>query len=189
MTKPQISLYWREWSAVRRARPDADRHQLHIQALGHDISHQELTNQQFNRILQEFWAISRPNDIDAQLRQIQMPRTNLMWKIAVEQAACLHLYGKDPLPYINSIITDKFGWGRDLADLSEHRSHPDHPSELEQLMMTLAARIDVFRRQAHHTKKDMLRLSNPLRSQLPSAQAVSSYPEPELAPVTDAEPF
>ncbi len=71
MTPKQNNLYWREWSAAHKADPKADRHQLHVEALGHDKSHLDFTNDDFDKVLGAFRAISRPGDLNAQLRQIR----------------------------------------------------------------------------------------------------------------------
>src|ERR1700731_101289 len=66
-SKAKDGLYWREWSAVTRRDNRPDRHALHIRALGYDKSHVDLTNREFDKILAEFRAISRPADLIAQL--------------------------------------------------------------------------------------------------------------------------
>ena len=121
MSPAQTSLYWREWAAVRRMDPDANRHALHIQALGRDVSSKAFTNAQFDQVLGVFRAISRPADLNAQLRQQQQPRTRLLH--IIEQLA--------PGPYLAKIMSDR--WGHtDLDRLSI--------PELEQLRFTLTSR-------------------------------------------------
>lgn len=75
MTEAQKKLYWREWNAcakVRRARglgvADANRHALHVEALGKDVSMLDLTQLQFDRVLAKFRSYSKPDDLGAQLR-------------------------------------------------------------------------------------------------------------------------
>ena len=86
MTEKQEKLYWREWAAVRAAWPEADRHELHARALGTDKSHRIFSNADFDRVLAQFRAVSRPTDVDAQLRQLRQVRMRLIWKITVEPA-------------------------------------------------------------------------------------------------------
>lgn len=81
MTKKQTFLYWREWSAVREVQPEADRHALHVAALGRDKSHKDFTNQDFDKVLAGFRAISRPADLDAQLRQADQSRRRIITSI------------------------------------------------------------------------------------------------------------
>ena len=71
MTPKQNSLYWREWGAVVRHckaanLPVPDRHDLHLAALGADMSHLAFSNEDFDRVLAQFRAQSRPADLGAQ---------------------------------------------------------------------------------------------------------------------------
>lgn len=126
MTPKQCSLYFREWGRVRstcrqHGWPVPERHDLHARALGQDKSSKDFTNQDLDRVLAEFQAISRPDDLDAQLRQQDQPRCRLLygiWRVA-------------PEPYWRAIARDKFG----TADLD--RLNLD---QLHQLRITLAAR-------------------------------------------------
>lgn len=75
MTPAQQNLYWREWQACSKARKerglaatDANRHQLHVEALGVDRSMKDLTQRQFDRVLAKFRSFSRPADLNAQMR-------------------------------------------------------------------------------------------------------------------------
>lgn len=175
LTLSQKALYWRQWSAVLRADPSADRHALHIAALGHDCSVKTMTNQEFDQVLAQFASVTHPNSVDSQLRQLDQPRRRLLWKIQVEQRACLSLYVEDPDAYIDSIITDKFGTRRQIHHLSHHAPGPGRPSQLDQLLFTLAARLDIFRAQSGHTVAQMIELSKPLRPQsepTPTAELV-----------------
>jgi|GEM_PF-3892340 len=87
LTKSQNTLYFREWGAARRnlidthglapKAADALRHDLHVRALGYDKPHVRMTNAEFDAILGVFRAISRSDDIEAQLRQIEQPITRV----------------------------------------------------------------------------------------------------------------
>ena len=126
MTPRQNSLYWSEWSRVRskckqQGWPVPDRHELHVRALGHDMSHLDFSNEDLDRVLAEFRAITRPEDLVGQLRQQDQPRRRLEWSIR-------HLA---PEPYWRAIARDKFGT-EDLALLSV--------DQLLQLCITLTAR-------------------------------------------------
>jgi hypothetical protein len=124
MTAAQNKLYWREWQAVRQAAPgsstDMHRHALHIQALGRDMSMRDFTNADFDAVLGAFRAISRPADLDAQLRQIDQPRTR-----------ALHSIKRHPRLYAEDVCLDKFGT-RDIEFLTAE--------QLQQLAMTLENR-------------------------------------------------
>jgi hypothetical protein len=135
MTTKQNSLYWREWGALvryckRHNLPAPDRHSMHMAALGADRSHLAFTNQDFDRVLAEFRAHSRPEDLDAQLRQIDQPRIRLKYAVkALAPAAA----------YWSKIARDKFGTD-DLDALSIE--------QLTQLRNTLADR-----RRAQHRRE------------------------------------
>lgn len=127
MTAKQNSLYWREWGAVVRYckandLPAPDRHALHVAALGADRSHLAFTNEDFDRVLAEFRAHSRPDDLAAQLRQLSQPRIRLKYAVnALAPAA----------EYWAKIARDRFGTDN-LDALSIE--------QLTQLRNTLAAR-------------------------------------------------
>lgn len=87
MSPAQNALYWREWSATKRAlmsqigrggpgrstwtkfEENTRRHEITLKALGHDKSHVDFSNSEFDLVLAELRAISRPDDLNAQLRQ------------------------------------------------------------------------------------------------------------------------
>lgn len=86
MTKAQTALYWREWSAAREAleghgyapsETEGQRHRIHIEALGVDVSSKKLTNAQLDGVLAAFRAYSRPGDLGEQLRLIDQPEKRL----------------------------------------------------------------------------------------------------------------
>ncbi len=126
MTPLQNSLYFREWGKVRAAckqqgLPVPDRHELHVKALGLDKSSKDFTNEDLDRVLAEFRALSQPDNLAAQLRQQDQPRSRLLYSIR-------RLADE---PYWRTIARDKFG----TAD--ETRLDLD---QLRQLRITLAAR-------------------------------------------------
>ena len=126
MTPRQNRLYFRDWGSVRAACnahgwPVPDRHELHVRALGYDRSHLDFTNEDLDKVLAEFRAISRSDDLAGQLRQQEQPRLRLLYRI--RQLA--------PEPYWRAIARDKFGTADEASlDLEQ----------LRQLVMTLTAR-------------------------------------------------
>ena len=126
MTPLQNSLYFREWGRVRavckqQGLPIPDRHALHVKALGQDKSHLDFSNEDFDRVLAEFRAVSQPDNLAAQLRQQDMPRRRLLYSIMRLAAE----------PYWRAIARDKFGTADETRlDLAQ----------LTQLRITLAAR-------------------------------------------------
>ena len=84
MNDRQTRLYRVEWNKTRKAlrtqgmapkEAEAQRHALHIRALGQDKSSTLLTNADFDRVLQEFRAISQPANATTQVELEQMPAT------------------------------------------------------------------------------------------------------------------
>lgn len=99
MTPRQTALYWREWAACRdalRARghrgDDAQRRSIQANALGErTVSSKALTNAQFDAVLAKFRSYSRPDDLNAQLRQLDQPdqrRADLHTRIATLAEQC-----------------------------------------------------------------------------------------------------
>lgn len=96
MSPAQTSLYFREWGAVRRhyteagidpKLADAKRHELHQKALGYRKSSKDFTNAEFDKVLGVFRAITRPDDLSAQLRQMDQPELRMQ----EARSACLQL--------------------------------------------------------------------------------------------------
>ncbi len=82
MTHAQTMKYFREWGLVRAhfiakgidpKQAENKRHQLHKQALGMDKSSKDFTNADLDKVLAAFYAITRPADLNAQLRQLDQP--------------------------------------------------------------------------------------------------------------------
>lgn len=169
MTTAQTKLYWREWAAVRRQQPDADRHAIHEHALGRDVSSKSLTNHQFDHVLAAFRAISRPAALAPQVRALRQPRTRLAHRIQELQEA-LAVYVDDVHAYVASIIKDKFGRAHphrrvpvgidDLSDKPSGRVDRngqliEGPSQLLQLAITLDRALQQKRKAAGHTREDL----------------------------------
>ena len=126
MSPKQNALYWRDWAAVRAAFPEADRHALHVQALGVDKSHKDFSNDDLSAVLSKFRSISQPLNLDVQLWHANEARRKLIWTIK-----------RSPEAYWRKIALAKFGTA-DLDALNEER--------LTQLRNTLAARAGARRR-------------------------------------------
>jgi hypothetical protein len=117
MNEKQIALYWREWGGAVTARKRdglqaPDRHEVHVQALGYDRSMKVLTNAEFDKVLGAFRAISQPENLGAQVRQVRMPRVRMIWKLERELCALLRvvLDGDEAAAegYILEICQDKY---------------------------------------------------------------------------------
>lgn len=153
MTEKQEKLYWREWTNVRAAWPEADRHELHLRALGTDKSHKAFSNLDLDKVLAQFRAVSRPEDLEAQLRQLNQAKRRLLWKITVEQVALLTVLmdGENELErraaaehYEISLMRDRFHT-EEIHDLSDDPACEDGKSQLEMLRDAIDARINTLR--------------------------------------------
>ena len=98
MTPKQTAWYFREWAAVRRIQPEADRHEFHIRALGKDRSSKLFTNRDFDRVLQEFWKVTKPTDLNAQVTAENQTRTR-----------ALHTIRSFPVLYVLKLCSERFG--------------------------------------------------------------------------------
>jgi hypothetical protein len=174
MTKAQTQLYFREWAAVRKAQPDADRHELHVKALGKDKSSKAFTNSDFDRVLQVFRAISQPGNLNAQLRQAQQVRYRLEHRLS-ETQQCLGVYVDDVAGYVAQVVADKFGSSVTGVDDLSHEPRlvwneksqemEEKPSELLMLVMTLWDRLQALRRKRGDSLADMFQAAGIAKGQ------------------------
>ena len=188
MTPKQQSLYWREWAAVRAAKPDADRHDLHHQALGAAKSSKDFDNRDLDKVLAVFRSISDPDALKPQLRQANQERARLEHRLS-EITQCLGVYVEDPAGYVAKVVQDRCGVpaGGTLGidDLSHHPRMVrgrggelvEKPSQLLQLVMTLWARLNALRRGAHHSLADMYSAAG-----IPQRRSTRRTDTPEASP-------
>lgn len=155
MTTKQKWLYINEWNDAKKAGQlkEADRHALHIRALGHDKSSKDFTNDELDKVLGVFRAISNPNSLNAQLRQIEQRSTRLLKRIQ-DQLKCLALFLDHPESYVQVLLSKRFHVELiiDLGDdsilrLSKSTGEPIDDSELEMFRNTLADRVAFHRRE------------------------------------------
>jgi hypothetical protein len=133
LTRNQNALYWREWSAVRKASPASDRHELHVQALGEEKSHVDFTNDDFDKVLAAFRAVSQPGNLNAQLHALNGQSKRLLFgilRLARELAGGNSLSGAD---YIAGIVRTMNVEGKLGSDDLEQL----HPRELTKVMVAL----------------------------------------------------
>lgn len=146
MSPSQTQLYWREWRRVwseSRRRDlelswrDAERvrHDVHRRALGYAKSSKALSNGEFDKVLAEFRAITRPDDLRSQRAAQNQPRRRRMWVIGQRLLPALGELVEDPEGYLVSLLLDRWKTD-DLGDLSDR--------DLSQLIMTLQKRIKVL---------------------------------------------
>lgn len=127
---------------MRALRPDLtsadasrERHDLHRRALGYPRSSTDLNNREFDAVLGAFRALSRPDDVSSQRRQINQPRLRMLHKIEHELFARLSelLGGADrAAAYVVALMTDRWHTD-DVSSLND--------TALRQLLMTLTARV------------------------------------------------
>lgn len=143
MTKAQTSLYWREWQAAKKAlvvhqgllpsEADRERHAIHRAELGRDKSSSAFTNRDLDLVLAAFRALSRPDDLQAQIDAADQPSIRLV-----------HAIGRLGLPddYLDSLA----------AQLYHGHRWRDLPVEkLEMLRMTAKSRVSG---QRHHLEDE-----------------------------------
>ena len=159
MNPAQIGLYRREWGQVRkvlRARglppeqADAERHAMHVAALGKDKSSKDFTNTDLNKILTAFRAVIQPpEDLDLALAVDRIGVNRLRVTVRLLQVAL-----DKPDAYIQGIIRQMNFEGR-LSD-----SNPRANLILEDLGESELAKIQVALkiqcRRAWRTKEEIL---------------------------------
>jgi hypothetical protein len=139
LSRNQNALYWREWSAAKRAlMPGREtwtkdeetnrRHELHIQALGEEKSHVDFSNDDFDKVLAAFRAVSRPGDLNAQLHALNGQRKRLMFGIR----RLAKSMGADEF-YVAGIVRTMNAEGKLGSDDLEQL----HPRELTKVMVAL----------------------------------------------------
>lgn len=144
LTRPQLSHFWRTWSQLTKrhhwdpVESDAQRHAL-LQRAGFTSLTLVDKLKGYDRVLQELAALQQPDNLEPQLREIQMPRTRLVYAIheLANKITSTPLSGQNS--YLAAVMLDKHGH-LDLDRLSEQ--------QLEQLRNTLAARLSTKRRSA-----------------------------------------
>lgn len=128
MTKAQTSLYWRTWSKVRKTLielggyskedADAERHEIHRQALGSDKSSSSLNNRDLDAILDHFrtYLTLADGPTTGPSRAEVQPCKRLIW--AIEQTGL-------PEAYLAAIARDQFHtseWRKlNLSELTKFR--------------------------------------------------------------------
>lgn len=139
LTKPQQSRFWREWSQYKTTRKktgdtdaqiENERYQLLAQA-GFESLTQVDPATGFDKLLAGLAALNQPADLNAQLRQANMPRRRLLYAIN-------KLARNLTTRYLETILRDRFGH-TDLDRLSL--------DQLTQFRNTLAARSGRKKRQ------------------------------------------
>ena len=170
LTSPQVSRFWRDWSACTRlhdwSKPESETQRKAMLARAGFSSLTQVDKLAgFDHVLAEVKALSQPSDLDAQLRQENMPRTRLLY-------SCRQ---KADEPYIIALARDRFH-ADDWTTL---------PLEsLEQLRNTLADRAV-----AQHRPDTQARRRSAPRSRLTTHESRITFPTlpPSAIPAPDPE--
>lgn len=171
ITSRQNALYWREWAAAKRAlmpgretwtklEENERRHDITIEALGRDKSHLEFTNADFDKVLGALRAISKPGDLNAQIRQARQQDIRaryvldrLMVKLGkgrnYVQGVIDKIYNDDPAPDLNKLPLEERAaarWQRERARDSRPRKLMENLTADEMKPVLNALREQVKRR-------------------------------------------
>ena len=155
--------------------PDADYRDLIAKVTGwadcRSSTDGRLDQGHMDKLKAELLVLAQPANLGAQLKQQDMPRRRLEHRLS-EIQACLGLYVDDVARYVATVMADKFKVPAEgtltIDDLSEQRpifrrrdgTTFEGSSQLEQLVMTLWARVQPMRRAAKHSLHDMCCLAD-----------------------------
>jgi hypothetical protein len=206
LSPDQAKRFWREWAAVKRTlkaqgKTDDECEQARYAMLNR-AGFSSLTKvdrtKGFDRVLAELGAL---RDDLPRTRETTDPclgeARRLRHVIRAELLPCLALYEPDPDRYLQSVIADKFRWFKtdrptrqptldDLAATPNLRPRgntlKEFPSQLEQVLMTINARLHAKRKAAGDTVHDML-----TKAGLPCTCSLCSVP-PMILPHPAASP-
>lgn len=183
LSRAQLTLWWRSWSAACKAQGwtreagwtsdqvDAKRHEI-MDALGF-ASLRDVDNRGFDRLLARVRSLA--NRLDGAVDEVRPQNGDsrrLLWRIEwLIKCVEVYLPGKGEA-YVAGVVADKFpgvdkyGTGvihpRHWRDLSAVRSVGKEDSELDQLRMTLTARLNGhhgMRSKHGHSVHDMCALA------------------------------
>jgi hypothetical protein len=182
MTQKQKWLYINEWNDAKKAGAlkESDRHALHIKALGEDKSSKDFSNDDLDKVLAEFRAISKPDSLNDQIRQQEQNRTRLDHRIA-DQIKCLALFVEDPDKYLRLIFRDRFHVEQ-VDDLTD--------TDLGLLRNTISARLSMMRRTAVTTitEHEMCERAGVQCFRKPCAQCRQRDAAPHMVVMVEAAP-
>ena len=215
MTPKQTRVYWAAWGAVRKADPTADRHELHRRAFnGRDKSSKDFnTTTDFDRILEVFESISKPNNLNAQLRQHRQQEKRIVHagynhlQLLTALFASQGSTGDPPVPagdppggppssararaekYLETILQNRFKVQR-ANQLSAKPTYGEDQerkaSPLTQYVYTITRCIDSLRQKKSWTQHDLYTRAGLACPCLACRQNLSRHPESTPAP---AEPI
>lgn len=170
LSKDQVSLFWRLWSSACKTQgwtrdagltsADIDAHRKAMLAeMGFSSLTQVDRTAGFGRVKARLMTLcdSLKGAIEADHPEMDDARRK-RHMIRHDLAPCLALYVQDPVGYIESILRDKFHIPSNCAvDLEALTILPSgsSPSQLDQAVMTISARLNSLRSTAGDTVHDM----------------------------------
>lgn len=176
LTKSQLTLFWRAWGAAckaqgwtRTAGLTTEEINLLRREILTEVGFSSLTEVDpgagFDRLLARVRGLDDQLHKGAldQVRPSNGHRRRLVWKIEwLIQCLGIYLWDGAADAYVRKIVEQKFGrpgeYPRPWTELSADRTEGQEDSELDQLRMTLNARINGrngFRAKAAHTVHEM----------------------------------
>jgi hypothetical protein len=148
MTPAQVRAYWKMCEAAAAAQgattakaKEEVRKLLHVRAFGRPISAKQIDRMKmFDDFKAAVLSITRPDDLAAQMRQLDMEKTRLIWAIREASAAIEGVPhdSADAMRYAFRVAADKF---------HTHDLESRTIEQLTQLRNTLCARLSTHRRQ------------------------------------------
>jgi hypothetical protein len=178
LTKSQLSRFWREWAGIVKKNgwdsttADQRRKDL-LSRCGFTSLTLVDTRAGFDRVLAELGAERDDLKRTAEIADPTIGEARrLRQVIRAEILPCLALYEPDPERYLQAVIADKIRWSKtdkptrpptidDLTATPTYRRVPpcfslkEFPSQLEQVLMTLNARLHSKRKAHGDTIHDM----------------------------------
>lgn len=149
LSKLQDRLYWRMWGSAKKARPDLDRHALHREPSPVlPASHTDWENEHLDEWIARCKAIANPENMRAQVRQVQMPAT----RHRVFIGHCLTALGRDERYAEGIVATMK----RNAKALSGYHSAPSMDTLDEPSMKAVMIAIKKECRRTWPKKEDLL---------------------------------
>jgi hypothetical protein len=214
LSKSQQQHFWRKWAAVKSrlkaseytdAQCENERHAL-LQRAGFNSLTRVDPRAGFDSVLAQLGAMLDDinRTIETEDKTIGEAR-RLRYVIKNELLRCLALYEPDAEHYLQSVIQDKIRWFKldapnrlpTLEDLTAKptlkRTPPcytlqEFPSQLEQIVMTINARLQTKRKAAGHSVCDMRNLAGlPCGCSKCARRVIARTMSPEPALVTHGE--
>jgi hypothetical protein len=143
-------LYWRTWGAVKKmlalgkfskAEIESKRHEIHVEALGADISHKDFRREQLDRVLDAFDTYIIGADPSKSRRAVEQPRKRALF--AVEDLADQLMMPEDTIEQVAQAHFHRSDWRTWGA------------SDLEKLKLHLTSKARARQRELQHAEEPL----------------------------------